>query len=79
MGILDGLNVPQKLPNCKVRTTLNELDPDDRKLLQQALDNPAWKSNPLSDALLARGIALDGKLIGRHRSKLCSCQALGNQ
>lgn len=77
MGILKDLSLPVKLPNCKVRNTLQSLEPDDRAILEAALANPAWKAAPLADALLSRGIALDGKLITRHRQGLCSCSALG--
>lgn len=79
MGILDGLSLPKSLPNCKVRSTLASLEPADKEILSAALANPAWKAQTLSDALLNRGIALDGKLITRHRQELCSCKALEGQ
>ena len=78
MGILNDLTVPVKLPKCKVRATLESLEPDDKAILAAALTNPAWKPAPLADALLSRGISLDRQVITRHRQGLCSCPALGN-
>lgn len=74
MGILSDLELPSKRPNCKVRTVLNSLEPDDEKVLLTALANPLWKASTLSDALFKKGIVLDGKLITRHRKQLCSCR-----
>ena len=76
MGILDGLELPERIRSCKVRTTLDALDEADKEVLAKALENEKWKAATLSDALRQRGIELDGKLITRHRNKLCSCVGL---
>lgn len=71
---LQGMTPPVYVPSCKVRTVLESLSKEDRTILEEALANPAWKGLTLSENLLARGISLDGKLITRHRKKLCSCE-----
>ena len=53
---------------------LNELDESDRKILQEALDDPKkWSPYGLHHALKLRGIKLNDKAISKHRSGECSC------
>jgi hypothetical protein len=79
MGILDNLNEPPKyIPACKVRTTLSQLDKADKEILEKALANTAWTNHTLSNALAAKEIFIDDKILKRHRTSQCSCKSVNN-
>jgi hypothetical protein len=69
---------PVAIPRtCKVRTTIESLEPKDRAILENALSDSRWTPHSLSTALAQRGIALADKLIRKHQVERCSCQQLG--
>lgn len=73
MGLLDGLEVPQRNRPCRVRTVLAELEPKDSKILADAIASPDWAARTLSMALKERGLMLSDSAISSHRKKMCSC------
>lgn len=78
MGLLDDLQLPEKVWTCRVRTIYNELEGKDQAIFEQAVNDPAWKAETLSKALTQRGIKIAGSGITRHRMKECSCSKVGN-
>jgi len=74
MSLLSGLTPPVKKTSCKVRTTLERLEPKDAQILEQALaDSHQWPARTLQNALSERGIIVSDISIGRHRKGQCSC------
>jgi hypothetical protein len=72
--MLEDLQPPKRVFNCKVRTTLNELSDSDKKILEAAIgDVQSWPANTLSNELRARGIILVDTTITKHRQGICSC------
>jgi len=72
--LLEGLEPNRREYPCNVDNVLNELDESDRKILQEALDDPKkWSPYGLHHALKLRGIKLNDKAISKHRSGECSC------
>jgi len=77
MGLLDDLTIPvPEVRPCKVRTIASELDPNDAKILLEAIDNPRWKIEPLRDALKAKNIEISSGTLKTHRTKACSCSKI---
>jgi hypothetical protein len=76
MGLLDGLTPVRDIEPCKVGRTILELEPDDQKVLVQALDNDQWTSRALSIALRGRGVILAKDTIHNHRTKTCRCSKI---
>jgi hypothetical protein len=77
MGLLDDLNPPSPILNCKVRTILQSLDDKDRAILEEALANlEAWKTETLAVALTKRGLTINSKTLSRHRLGQCSCSKI---
>jgi hypothetical protein len=75
--MLENLEPSFNLRSCKVRTTIESLEPKDRAILENALNDSRWTPHSLSTALAQRGIALADKLIRKHQVERCSCQQLG--
>lgn len=73
MGLLDDLQPGQKVLSCKVRKTIESLEPSDAEILAKAIIDPAWKTLALANALNAKGVPVGENAIRRHRSKACSC------
>lgn len=74
MSLLSGLTPPVKQTSCKVRTLLENLEPIDAKILEQALaDSVTWPARTLQVALSERKIIVSDISIGRHRKGQCSC------
>ena len=73
--MLENLSYEKKLGNCKVRSLVESLDKSDAELLKGYIaDEDNWSAYTLSLALSKRGVALDDKVISKHRSKLCTCE-----
>lgn len=74
MSLLSDLTPPVKQTSCKVRTLLENLEPVDAKILEQALaDSVTWPARTLQVALSERKIIVSDISIGRHRKGQCSC------
>lgn len=59
---------------CKVRATLNSLEPNDREHLERYLaDDETWSAHQLSNALRKQEIFISTNVILRHRKGNCSC------
>ena len=72
--LLAGLEPNRREYPCNVDNVLKELEEADRKILQDALDDPKkWSPYGLHHALKLRGIKLNDKAILKHRSGECSC------
>jgi hypothetical protein len=72
--MLENLTPLDKARSCKVRTVMEQLEPDDRLHLQTFLaDTDTWSSNGLSKALNTRGIFVSANTIHKHRQKACAC------
>jgi hypothetical protein len=75
--MLENLEPTVKVLSCKVRKVLEELDPKDRTILENAMNDDKWTAWSLSASLANRGLILNDKAIRRHQLKQCSCQQLG--
>jgi hypothetical protein len=74
MGLLDGLQPPNKLPSCRVRTILEKLDAKDAAIFDTAIKSPEiWPSRTLSKELAKRNIIISDNVISFHRKNGCSC------
>ena len=76
MGLLDDLELPQKIWPCRVRTIYNEFDKKDQTIFEGAILDNNWKASTLSKALAVKGIIIAGSAITRHRQKECSCSKI---
>lgn len=73
MSLLVGLTPPSKERICFVAKTAATLTDQDRKILLEAIANPAWSIAALVDALRTRGVNLSRTVIDRHRKGKCGC------
>jgi len=65
---------PSAVNSCKIATIFEQLDPADRDLLAQYLDDEiTWSSNGLSNGLRERGVYVSIHTILKHRKGLCAC------
>ena len=72
--MLDGLQPPKRVWNCRVRSVLETLDAKDKKILETALASlELWPARTLSNELKRRGVALSDSAIAIHRKGACSC------
>ena len=71
--MLEGLTPPPRKWNCKVKQEADGLSPSDKKILLEAVDNPAWKFKTLQKELGKRGIVIVDTTLSRHRNKACGC------
>jgi hypothetical protein len=72
--MLDGLQPPERVYNCRVRSVLETLDAKDKKILETALDSlDLWPVRTLSIELKRRGLVLSDSAIANHRRGSCSC------
>jgi hypothetical protein len=77
MGLLDGLEPPQKKYTCRIRTLFSELEAKDVEILKIALnDEKNWSINGLRVALASRGIKASSDAINRHRIGACNCSKI---
>jgi hypothetical protein len=75
--MLENLEPPVKLLPCRVRATIEGLDPKDGAILESAISDPKWTPHSLSNALFQRGLSLSDKSIKKHLIQQCSCKQLG--
>ncbi len=73
MSILLGLTPPVRERACHVAVKAKELNDQDRKILFEAIANPAWSIAALVEALGSRGLKLSRTVIERHRKGKCGC------
>jgi hypothetical protein len=71
--MLSDMVPPKRIPSCRVRTILESLDTDDRKILESALLSDEWSGSALSSALKERGLVVSAEIIRQHRRGGCSC------
>jgi hypothetical protein len=76
MGLLDDLELPQKVWPCRVRTLYSEFEKKDKDIFESAVLDLNWPASTLSKALAAKGIIIAGSAITRHRQKECSCSKI---
>jgi hypothetical protein len=77
MGMLEGLEPIRAVSSCKVRTILEGLEKDDRKILEAALaDFDKWNNGALARALVTRGINIKADTLAIHRRGQCSCSKI---
>jgi hypothetical protein len=77
MGMLEGLEPIRAVSSCKVRTILEGLEKDDRKILEAALaDFDKWNNGALARALGTRGIPIKADTLAIHRRGQCSCSKI---
>jgi hypothetical protein len=77
MGMLEGLEPIRAVSSCKVRTILEGLEKDDRKILEAALaDFDKWNNGALARALVTRGIPIKSDTLAIHRRGQCSCSKI---
>lgn len=70
---LRGLSRRGRPLSCGMQKTLDSLPPADRVTLQEALDNAAYTTTALRQALARRGFAMSYSIVQRHRTGTCSC------
>ena len=59
---------------CIVKTIMDKLDPEDKTILTQALnDNDSFPADQLAMQLRNNGFPISGSPIRRHRRGSCSC------
>ena len=77
MGMLEGLEPIRNIASCKTRNILEELEKEDRKILEAALaDLEKWNNGALSRALAQRGINIKSDTLRIHRQGHCSCSKI---
>ena len=77
MGLLDDLKPLNAGKPCKVGQILNNLEPEDAHILDEALRDPKkWSNRALAYALQARGINVVTDTIRAHRLNTCPCRRL---
>ena len=60
-------------PKCSVRTLIETLPESDRKVMVEALANPAILASQLARAIETTGTRMLGQTIARHRRGECGC------
>lgn len=65
--------VPPEKPKCKVSRIRDGLEPNDRKILDEALENPDWSSFQLARELTRRGLTVSRETLHQHRAGTCKC------
>ena len=72
--MLDGLEPPKRVFNCRVRSVSETLDAKDKKILESAVASvDVWPAKTLSNALKQRGLLVSDSAIAQHRKGSCSC------
>jgi transposase len=73
--MLEGLTPPKKIRPCKVRETIESLEPKDQEILKSAIADPAWQTLTLANSLKERGVSISESPLRSHRAGRCSCNA----
>jgi hypothetical protein len=77
--MLENLEPPKPIINCKVAFVIESLDKKDADILLKAIaDRDKWSALALSTALMQRGLKLSDSTIQRHRNKQCQCEKENN-
>jgi hypothetical protein len=72
--MLEGLAPKEKESICfLMKKAVTELDDKDLKILDEAIKNPKWSANALTDALNQRGFTISRGVIQKHRDERCGC------
>lgn len=71
--MLEGLKIPAKSRPCVLARKAAELSPEDRKILDEALEDPRWSTNGLRQALADRGFFIGDSGLRAHRTRSCTC------
>lgn len=72
--MLEGLEPEERVYSCAVRTLIGTLEPSDKQILIDALENhQVWTHKALERALRARGLKISEKPLRLHRMESCSC------
>jgi hypothetical protein len=71
--MLEGLEPKKSDALCVVGKEAAKLDKEDLKIFLDAMADPRWTTNALSDALAERGFGARRNSIMRHRANKCSC------
>jgi hypothetical protein len=82
MGALKGLfdgepPVTPVGPRCGVGVILSSLDDEDAARVREVLVDTRWEPKHVAERLTNAGHRVSTATIRRHRSKGCSCEALG--
>ncbi len=73
--MLENLEPPKPIINCKVAFVVESLDKKDAEILLGAIaDKDKWSALALSTALMQRGLKLSDSTIQRHRNEQCQCR-----
>ena len=75
MSLLSGLTQPDKNRDCPVVRVADKLSKEDKQILLDALDNPAWSLNALWKETNRRGLVLSRNAMSTHRARECPCNA----
>jgi hypothetical protein len=75
MSLLSGLTPPDNKPQCPVVRVAGKLSKEDKQILLDSLDNPAWSLNALWKELKRRGLTLSRAAMSAHRANECACNA----
>lgn len=71
--MLEGLAPKKKEAICVLMSRAADLSPEDYKTLMDALADPRWSANGLSEALRERGFMVHKNAVSEHRKKTCPC------
>lgn len=72
--MLEGLAPKEKEALCfLMKKATDELDDKDLKILLDAMADPRWSANGLTDALNSRGFIVSRGIIQKHKAKTCAC------
>lgn len=77
--MFESLGTPPKRYKCQVERLLDELEPKDREILSEALNDPRWTSTALVTEIRARGLTVGQNHFYAHRKKECACWKTYNQ
>lgn len=71
------LELPQpKRQACIINTTWSNLNKEDQKIFNEAINNPDWPASTLSKQLADNGIMISESPIRKHRRGECACSKI---
>jgi len=71
--MLENLTPAIRQYSCKIKTILDTLKEEDKKILIEALESPLWNNSALTTALNERGLKVSRYSVDSHTRKQCSC------